>query len=174
MITAVETSTAHAGLSRRQALQVSGAAVLAASALASATGASAQEDPHAGHEHHAEMHGAEGHASSQHRALIEAAQKCVASAEACVPHCLGLIAKGDTSLAECLESVLAMSPVCTAVVRVASLQATRLKELVKVCGDICADCEKACRKHAEHHEVCKACADSCAAFTKEAKKLSDA
>lgn len=152
---------------RRQALRVGGG-LLAAGLFAAASGAHAEPaDPHAGHEHH-------GHSASQHKALIEAAQHCVESAEACVPHCVALLGKGDTSLAECLQNVLAMTPVCTAAARLASLDAPRLKELVKVCRDVCADCEKVCRKHAEHHEVCKACAESCAAFVKEAKKLTDA
>lgn len=166
------------GLSRRQALYAGGA-VLAAGGLAFAGAARAEHEghdhgahDHGSHDHHA--HGEHGKADSQHQALIEAAQHCMASAEACVPHCISLLGKGDTSLAECLESVLAISPVCGAVARLASLDAPRLKDLAKVCSDICADCEKVCRKHAEHHKVCKDCADSCAAFVKEAKKLTDA
>jgi Cys-rich four helix bundle protein (predicted Tat secretion target) len=157
-------------VSRRHALRAGGA-VLVAGALGGAGDARAEPaDPHAGHvDHEHGMHG-----PAKHQALIDAAHKCVASAEACVPHCVALLGKGDTSLAECLERVLAMAPVCTAVARVASLEADRLKELVKVCGDICDDCEKACRKHAEHHAVCKVCADSCATFITESKKLTDA
>jgi Cys-rich four helix bundle protein (predicted Tat secretion target) len=155
---------------RRQALSFGGAA-FAAGALGAAAMAQAEPaDPHAGHDHHAHH----GHASSQHQALIDAAQACVVRAEACVPHCVSLLGKGDTSLAECLESVLAMTPVCEAASRLAALDAPRLKDLVKVCSDVCDDCEKVCRKHAEHHAVCKACAESCAAFVKEAKKLIDA
>lgn len=81
------------------------------------------------------------------------------------------MAKGDTSLAECLEAVFVMMPMCTAVARAARFEASRLKALVALCRDVCVDCEKVCRKHAEHHAVCKACADSCAAFVKESKTL---
>jgi Cys-rich four helix bundle protein (predicted Tat secretion target) len=158
-------------MSRRHALRLGGALLATGAALGSSMEARAE---HAGHEHHGGDHAHHAHASSKHQALIDAAQRCVASAEACVPHCVALLGKGDTSLAECLESVLEMAPVCTAVVRLAALDAGRLKELAKVCSDICADCEKVCRKHAEHHEVCKVCADSCAAFIKESKKLTDA
>jgi Cys-rich four helix bundle protein (predicted Tat secretion target) len=159
-------------VSRRDALGVGGA-VLAASAFAAGVRAE-PADSHAGHEGHHMGHEHHAQSSSQHQALVEAAQHCVASAEACVPHCLSLLGKGDTSLAECLSNVLAMAPVCSAAARLAALDAPHLKDLVKVCLDVCADCEKACRKHAEHHEVCKACAESCAAFIKEGKKLTDA
>lgn len=156
-------------MSRRQALRMGGALLVAGVATA------AQAEGEKSHEGHEGMdHGQHGMTPSKHNALIEAAQRCVASAEACVPHCVALLGKGDTSLAECLQSVLAMTPVCAAVARLASLDAPKLKDLVKVCGEICGECEKVCRKHAEHHAVCKTCAESCAAFVKEAKKLTDA
>lgn len=161
------------GLSRRSALVLGGGALAGAAALFATGTTSLAQDPHAGHEHHGE-HGANPKADSQHQALIDAAFDCVRRGEACVPHCVDTLAKGDTMLAECLESVLAMMPVCTAVSRLATIDAPRLKELAKVCGDICADCEKVCRKHESHHAVCKACADACAAFVKESKKLSGA
>ncbi|HEX2841431.1 four-helix bundle copper-binding protein [Hyphomicrobium sp.] len=159
-----------AALSRRSLL-AAGSAVLAGSGLiGSARSARAQDDPHAGHMDHS-AHEGHGQQASQHQALAEAALDCVAKGEACVHHCVGLMEKGDKSLAECLKSVLAMMPLCTAVVRLASLDAPRLKDLAKLCGEVCAECEKVCRKHAEHHAVCKACAESCAAFVKESKKL---
>jgi hypothetical protein len=43
--------------------------------------------------------------------------------------------------------------------------------VTKLCIDICGDCEKECRKHEEHHVQCKNCADSCAAFIREGKKV---
>lgn len=161
------------GLNRRSALALGGAALAGAATLVAGGTAARAEDPHAGHDHH-DHQSANGKASSQHQALVDAAIDCVRRGEACVPHCVESLSKGDTMLAECLESVFAMMPVCTAVARLAANDAPRLKELAKVCGDICADCEKVCRKHEGHHEVCKACADACAAFVKESKKLTDA
>ncbi len=157
-------------LSRRSLLATGSALLAAAGLAASARTARAEDDPHAGHMDHS-AHEGHGQSASQHQALVDAALDCVAKGEACVPHCVGLMEKGDNSLAECLRSVLAMMPLCTAVARLASLDAPRLKDLTKLCGEVCAECEKVCRKHAEHHAVCKACADSCAAFVKESKKL---
>lgn len=169
-------------VSRRTAVALAGAALGGAAGLSASAGAvRAEHDGHAGHDHghdHTHDHGAHdsgthgGHGrDSQHQALIDAAMHCVAMGEACVPHCVELMANGDPSLGECLESVLVMMPMCTAVARAARFDASRFKAAAQLCGDICADCEAVCRKHAEHHAVCKACADACAAFVKEAKKL---
>ncbi len=167
----VDRSTLEADTLSRRSLLAAGSALLAGTGiLASARSARAQDDPHAGHMDHS-AHEGHDQSASQHQALVEAALDCVTKGEACVPHCVGLMEKGDTSLAECLKSVLAMMPLCTAVARLASLDVPRLKDLAKLCGEVCAECEKVCRKHAEHHAVCKACAESCAVFVKESKKL---
>lgn len=156
-------------VTRRTAIAFTGAALAGAAGVTASSQAIRAE--HEGHAHH-DHAGHEGHGKdSQHQALTDAAMHCVSAGEACVPHCVELLAKGDTSLGECLESVLVMMPMCTAVARASGFDADRLKEMAKLCGDICADCEKVCREHAEHHAVCKACADSCAAFVKEARKL---
>lgn len=165
-------------VSRRRAVVLGGAALagtaglLASNRVARAgADAHAEHDHHHGHDHHGHgAHDAHGR-DSQHQALIDAALLCVSKGEACVPHCVGLLAGGDVSLGECLEKVLVTIPMCTAVSRAAGLDATRLKEIAKVCGDICADCEIVCRKHEKHHAVCKDCAEACAAFVKESKKL---
>lgn len=162
---------------RRSALLLGSGALAGAATLLGVVGPAAaqKDDPHAGHDmHDHHRHGEHGHTDSQHQALIEVALDCVAKGEACVPHCVDLMATGDTSLADCLRSVSAMMPLCSAAARFAALDAPRLKAVAKLCGDICDDCEKVCRKHAEHHQVCKACADSCAAFVKESRKLTDA
>lgn len=166
-------------VSRRSALALGGAAIAGVSALAAtSTTVLAQDHDHSHHDHAGHDHGSHDHGSAkpdtQHQAVIDSATDCVAKAEACVPHCVASLAKGDTSLAECLESVLAMMPMCTAVARLAALDAPRLKDVAKLCADICVDCEKVCRKHEAHHAVCKACADSCAHFVKESRKLTDA
>jgi hypothetical protein len=70
-----------------------------------------------------------------------------------------------------MNSVSTMLPMCTAVARFAAFDAPRLKEVVKLCVDVCNDCEKECRKHEQHHAQCKNCADSCAAFIREGKKV---
>ena len=112
-----------------------------------------------------------GHAPAEPVGLIDAARACVADGERCLAHCLAMFKSGDTSLAVCAQRVSEMLPACDAVVRLATLGASRLGEFAAACRDVCDDCEKECRKHADTHAVCKACADSCARFIAEAKHL---
>jgi Cys-rich four helix bundle protein (predicted Tat secretion target) len=157
----------NAQLARREALKLAGAlgAGLAGIALTSCNWADAQNADHAGHEGHA----ATGPAKYQD--LIDAAMMCVNRGEVCIDHCAKLLGTGDTSLKDCMNSVAAMLPMCTAVARFAAFDAPRLKEVTKLCVDICTDCEKECRKHEQHHVQCKNCADSCAAFIREGRKV---
>lgn len=159
-------------LSRRSALgfTAAAAALVATSALAA--------DEHAGMDHgemdHSKMdHSGMDHSMHQtkHKGLIDTATACIAKGEVCVAHCIDLIRGGDTAMADCMKSVSIMMPMCAALVRMAALDAKRLKELAAVCKDVCADCEAECKKHAEKHAVCKACMDSCTACVKECKAL---
>ena len=44
-----------------------------------------------------------------------------------------------------------------------------VRGMAQLCTAVCSDCEQACRKHAEHHTVCRTCADACAAVVAAAK-----
>jgi hypothetical protein len=65
-----------------------------------------------------------------------------------------------------MRSVSVMLPVCVATNRLAQQDANRLRDLAKVCADICRDCEAECRKHEFHHVECKRCAEACAETVK--------
>lgn len=110
-------------------------------------------------------------ATSPHKDLIAATKKCGEAGDVCLRHCMHLTKLGDKSIAKCMESVRSMLPVCAALNKVATLDGKRLKELAKVCADVCSDCEDECRKHEFHHRECKACAEACAATVREVKKL---
>jgi|SRR5689334_17138718 Cys-rich four helix bundle protein (predicted Tat secretion target) len=112
-----------------------------------------------------------GPGKSPHGAVIEATKRCETVGNACLRHCQRLTRLGDKSLAECMRSVSAMLPVCVAVNRLASQDAKRLKDLAKVCADVCRDCEAECRKHEFHHLECKRCAEACAATVKVLTEL---
>lgn len=136
--------------------------VLAGAALAGMllpVGAKAAMDEH----HH--------HGGAKHQDLIDAGLACVARGEACTAHCVDLLGGGDTSLKDCLTTVLAMVPMCAILARYAAADAPRLKELAKVCIDVCEDCAAACKRHADKHEVCKACETSCEECIKACKAL---
>lgn len=154
------------GAATRRSVLAAGAVLAAAAVTGSAGVASAQGQ----HDHHA-AHGAEG---ARHQALIDAALACVNRGEVCVEHCMTMLGKGDTTLKDCMRLVSTTMPMCLALARLGALDAPRLKEVARVCGEICADCEKECRKHQDHHAACKACAEACAACVKECKRVSEA
>ena len=174
--------TSQIDMTRRQVLS-SGAAsgfVLAA-AVAAADPASGQEEhKHHDMEHMEHMDHAAGspeqnthdhNAPAKHKALIDSAFACLNHGEICINHCLTTLSAGDTSLKDCMRSVSVMMPMCAALARAGALEASRLKDIAKVCIDICADCETECKKHAEHHAACKACGQSCADCIAECKKV---
>lgn len=98
--------------------------------------------------------------------LIDAASACTQAGDRCIAHCLSQFAAGDTMLAACAKSVQQMVVACGAVAKLAALESSHLPGFVRTCRDVCSDCEKECRKHAAHHDVCRACADACLAFLK--------
>ena len=75
------------------------------------------------------------------------------------------------TLAECARSVAQLVPVCTALAQLAALRSPHVAELAKAATVICKECEAQCRKHADHHDFCKNCADSCAACIKACEGL---
>lgn len=99
----------------------------------------------------------------RHAELVATARACIARGEACMRHCIALLSRGDTSLVDCLKTVTAMLPICQALERYAIIDARHLRELVRLCMTVNSECEVECRKHADHHDACKACADACAA-----------
>ena len=146
-------------LSRRQFLLP-----VLASAAVSLIGSSAQAQTAAGK-------AAAAKPATPLQGLIAAAKKCGSTGDICLKHCIRLTKAGDKSLAGCMASVKTMLPVCNAVGHLASLDSKRLKDLVKVCADVCADCEIECRKHEFHHKECKNCAEACADMVKACKAL---
>lgn len=135
--------------------------------LATAASAMSAVAMAANHDHHA--HGAPG-VAQRNAGLIAASADCLKTGEACLAHCLYLLGNGDTSIAACAQSVNELLASCTALMKLAGQDSKFVPALAKVAGEICASCEKECRKHADHHPECKACADSCAACVKECKK----
>ena len=100
--------------------------------------------------------------------FAHAIAQCITAGNVCLDHCLVLLGSGDTSLAECSKAVRDMLAVCNAAQILVVSKPAYVKPAVQLCIDACTDCEGACRKHAEHHLVCKNCAEACAATVKAA------
>ncbi|MBL9037198.1 MAG: four-helix bundle copper-binding protein [Archangium sp.] len=105
------------------------------------------------------------------KALIEAAEKCLSTGEACLEHCVRTLSSGDKSMAECAATVRQMLPLCESLAQLARQDSKHLKALAAVCAAACRDCEAACKKHQNHHVECKACMESCQACAAECEKL---
>jgi len=94
--------------------------------------------------------------------VIDHAMDCIKKGEACNQHCIDLFKAGDTTVANCADSIQEMLASCTAMAKLAAYDSKHLKAMMKVCIGACEDCEAECKKHADKHAECKACADSCA------------
>ncbi|MCH9683589.1 MAG: Csp1 family four helix bundle copper storage protein [Deltaproteobacteria bacterium] len=121
---------------------------------------------HAGHEGHGDAAGAPAN-----EAFAAASADCTEKGQACLQHCIALLSKGDTSMAECAAAVHEMLAICNGVSVLALANSKHLKAGAALCQAVCSDCEAACKPHVGHHATCKACADACAAMIAEAKKL---
>lgn len=96
-----------------------------------------------------------------HAALLRSLGKCLTIAEACRAHCNQLLAGGDTSVAGCAKTVDEMIAGCRMLSTLAANKSNHLVAAGKLAAQLCADCEKQCRIHENHHAICKACAEAC-------------
>lgn len=111
------------------------------------------------------------HHANKNTAIIDAALDCLKTGQACNDHCIELIKSGDTSIANCMDSLTESLAMCDALAQMASYQSSHLAAVTKVCISVCEDCEKECRKHEDDHAECKACADSCKDCIKACKEI---
>ncbi len=135
-------------MNRREILKTLGTVAVAGIAL-----------PVAGqHEHH-------HHGSGVNQELVEAASACSSAAEACLSHCVEMLAAGDKSMAPCSVTTREVAVVCGGLRSLAAQNAPHLSKYAAIAAESCKSCEAECRKHPQH-DVCKACADACAACAK--------
>ena len=120
------------------------------------------------HEHHHEL-GASG--GKDHAGLINTNADCLKSGEACLAHCISLLGQGDKEMAACAQSVSELLATCDALLKLAAQNSQFTPAMARVTADVCASCEKQCRKYENQHAECKACADSCAACFKECQAV---
>lgn len=143
-------------MDRRQALL----STFAGAAALSLAGRAVAEGAHAGQQ-----------GAGPNREVLESALHCARDGEVCLAHCLESFSAGETALADCARSVAQLVPVCTALAQLAALKSPRLADFAKAAALVCKDCEAQCRKHADHHDFCKNCADSCLACIKACESL---
>lgn len=148
-------------MERREMLKTVAAAVAGAVSTAALA---ADHDHHAHHDH--------GAMGKKYAGLITTSIDCMKTGEACIAHCLVLLGQGDNrEMAACAQSVNELLAACDALQKLASQDSKYTLAFAKLTAEVCASCEKECRKHEKKHAECKACADSCAACLKECKNL---
>ena len=108
-------------------------------------------------EDHNEHHG--GH--HEHSGLAGVAGDTASIGKECLTHCIDQLAKGDKTMSDCARSVRDMITACTALSAFAAANSKHLRGYLPVCKKICTECREECLKHAEHHAICKECADAC-------------
>lgn len=124
-------------------------------------------DPHAGHD----MAGHAEHAGHGDAGVVEAAGKCVAAGQVCLQHCIGLLAGGDTTMAECARSTTDMLAVSQAAQALAAGDSPQLKAQAAVALAAVTRCAEACSVHAAKHEVCRTCGERCKEAAVEYRRL---
>jgi Cys-rich four helix bundle protein (predicted Tat secretion target) len=144
-------------MNRRNAMSVGVATLFAAAS------AEAQMQDHAHHHHQA--------AGGKYQALADASADCVLKGQACLAHCLVLLADGDKEMAACAQSVSQAMALCGALQSLAVQESTLVAALAKTTLAACEQCEKECKKHETKHATCKACMESCAACIKQCKAV---
>ena len=101
--------------------------------------------------------------------LVLAASACTRASQACLRHCLDMLAAGTAAMAACAKSVTDLIPVSDALAAVASGSSTHTAALAALVGQFAKECKTECDKHLAM-APCKACSEACAALIAEIGK----
>jgi Cys-rich four helix bundle protein (predicted Tat secretion target) len=142
------------GIMRRRAFLAAGAGIVAAAASLKVEAAPPKSAP----------------ASGGMSAVADAASDCVRKGEACLSHCLAMLATGDQSMAACSKTVRDVLATSRALETLALTNGPRAAALAKVAADVARDCQAECAKHAQH-PPCKECGDACGRLIAAIAKL---
>lgn len=117
------------------------------------------------HEHHHTSGG------PSYAGLVNSSADCLKTGEVCLAHCIALLGQGGEKMAACAQSVSELLATCDALMKLAAQNSQFTPAMARVTAEVCASCEKQCRKFENQHTDCKACADSCAACLKDCQAI---
>jgi Cys-rich four helix bundle protein (predicted Tat secretion target) len=106
----------------------------------------------------------------KYKALQDAAGHCVATANDCLRHCLGMLAMKDYTMTGCINTAYQAVAACRALATLAALNSPSTPAFAKATLEVCLACQKECEKYPDVAE-CKACAESCKACAEECRKV---
>lgn len=121
----------------------------------------AQHQDHSGHQGHAGPTASADGLSEQESGVVHALAHCDMVGQACLTHCLSLLAQGDASMAACASAVREMLSVCGTTSTLIQSRSSLAAAQLAVCRDACAACRAACLPHVDHHTQCSECAQAC-------------
>ena len=104
------------------------------------------------------------------KSLQEDCGHCVATANDCLRHCIGMLAMQDFSMTGCINTAYQVVAACGALQALAAVNSPQVPAFAKATAEICAACQKQCEKYPDVAE-CKACAESCKACSEECRKI---
>ncbi|HET7882948.1 MAG TPA: four-helix bundle copper-binding protein [Acetobacteraceae bacterium] len=114
-------------------------------------------------------------ASSMHppkyKALEESSARCVAAANDCLRHCMGMLAMKDSSMAGCTDAAYQIVAACGALQTLAAVNSPHVPAFAKAVGAVCMSCKTECDKFPNVAE-CKACGAACQSCADECHKVS--
>jgi Cys-rich four helix bundle protein (predicted Tat secretion target) len=103
--------------------------------------------------------------------LAAAAHTCCGTGRNCLQHCLNMLARGDTSLAETAQSVHEMIAVCEGTATLAAAGSDHLALAARLCEAVCQSVVDAHTASGAQHEACLACVDACRHTIKAARAI---
>jgi len=117
---------------------------------------------HEGHAHHDKKEvAAESPVTAPMKRVADAAARCVVAGETCLEHCLRDLSSGETMMSACARQVQQMLAICRSMSSLAAMGSMYAQEMSALCKKACSNCATECKKHAGHHDECKACYEAC-------------
>jgi hypothetical protein len=105
-------------------------------------------------------------ASGDRDVIVRCIEACIDSAAACTSCADADLGERDLpELVRCIRLCLDCADTCDATGRIVTRQTESevsvVRATVEACVTICRACREECERHAEHHEHCRICAQSC-------------
>ncbi len=107
---------------------------------------------------------------AKYKALQDDCGHCVATANDCLRHCIGMLAMQDYTMTGCINTAYQVVAACGALQALAAVNSPQVPAFAQATAEICAACQIQCEKFPDTAE-CKACAESCKACSEECRKI---
>lgn len=104
---------------------------------------------------------------NQYAACITACYECAAACDHCAVACLR--EADPAAMVDCIRTDMDCAQICRLAAAAMARGSEFVKEIVKLCTEICTRCGDICNKH--EHDHCQECARACKACVEECWKI---